>query len=425
MTHRRSAPGHGHDDGVGVAGGPSGLGPLHGASPGVPTHSTLGGHRGVRVPGLRAALRLGVLLLAAASPVTLLAQMATAERLEEPGWWPTKGTAARDEYVGPDACGPCHASRAASQQLTAMARTARRAESSPILREVMPLSVRLGAYSFSIVSAGSQPTYTANDGIRSLSVPLGWAFGVGKVGQTYLFERDGGLHEARVSYYDGPRALDVTPTRALAAPASLEEAMARPVPPAEARRCFGCHTTAPTTRGRFDVAALMPGVTCEACHGPGRRHVAAMERSRTEAPSATIVNPQDLDPADSVDFCGACHATFWDVRLADERGLAALRSQPYRLQSSKCWGEGDARLTCVACHDPHRPLEHRAQAYDARCLSCHGPGAARIAPARAAKPCPVKSAECVTCHMPKYEVPEMHARFTDHLIRVVRGGGRE
>ena len=373
--------------------------------------------------GLRALIGLGVLLVTA-WPLTLQAQMATVERLEESGWWPTKGTAAREDYVGPDACVPCHASRGASQPLTAMARTARRAGESQILRDATPLSLRLGAYAFTIASTGPQATYTVTDDTRSVSVPLGWAFGVGKVGQTYLFERDGGLHEARVSYYDGPRALDVTPARAVAAPAGLDEAMARPVSPAEARRCFGCHTTAPTTSGRFDTASLMPGVTCEACHGPGRQHVAVMTRSRTAA-STKIMNPRDLDPADSVDFCGACHATFWDVKLADERGLAALRSQPYRLQSSRCWGEGDARLTCVACHDPHKPLERNAGPYDAKCLSCHGAGAARLPPPRVAKPCPVKTSDCVTCHMPRYEVPEMHASFTDHLIRVVRSEGKD
>jgi hypothetical protein len=33
---------------------------------------------------------------------------------------------------------------------------------------------------------------------------------------------------------------------------------------------------------------------------------------------------------------------------------------------------------------------------------------------------PVLDRNCVSCHMPKYAVPEMHFRFTDHLIRVVR-----
>jgi hypothetical protein len=130
------------------------------------------------------------------------------------------------------------------------------------------------------------------------------------------------------------------------------------------------------------------------------------------------MNPAKLDPAGSVDFCGACHATFWDVKLAGEQGIAALRSQPNRLQSSKCWGEGDARLTCVACHDPHEPLVREAASYDSRCLSCHMQTGkpTKDHPGRA---CPVGRESCTTCHMPKYEVPGMHHQFTDHLIRVV------
>jgi hypothetical protein len=124
--------------------------------------------------------------------------------------------------------------------------------------------------------------------------------------------------------------------------------------------------------------------------------------------------------ADSVDFCGACHAMFWDVQLAGERGIAALRSQPFRLQSSQCWTSGDRRITCVACHDPHKPLAREAEFYDSRCVACHQSGGATGTRATVRRVCPVGKARCVTCHMPKYDVPEMHYAFTDHLIRTPR-----
>ena len=160
--------------------------------------------------------------------------------------------------------------------------------------------------------------------------------------------------------------------------------MGRPIDDAEARRCFGCHTTASTTAAGFAASRAIPGVTCEACHGPGRAHVNAMERGadRTRA-AGTILNPRRLDASDSVDLCGACHATFWDVQLAGERGIAALRSQPFRLQSSRCWS-GDRRLACVACHDPHSPLVREAEFYDSRCLACHQSGSATATDANAA-----------------------------------------
>jgi hypothetical protein len=34
----------------------------------------------------------------------------------------------------------------------------------------------------------------------------------------------------------------------------------------------------------------------------------------------------------------------------------------------------------------------------------------------------VATSNCTSCHMPKSDVPEMHAQFTDHFIRIVRDG---
>jgi hypothetical protein len=142
-----------------------------------------------------------------------------------------------------------------------------------------------------------------------------------------------------------------------------------------------------------------------------------------------IFNPASLHPADAVDFCGACHATAWDVKLSENKGVSNTRSQPYRLEKSKCWGQGgDRRLTCIGCHDPHKQLQTEASAYDGACLSCHS-GAKTVSGSNdgmtvnhAAATCPVATKNCVTCHMPKVEVPEMHYAFTDHKIRIVRPG---
>jgi hypothetical protein len=137
-----------------------------------------------------------------------------------------------------------------------------------------------------------------------------------------------------------------------------------------------------------------------------------------------IFNSATLSPADSVDFCGACHGTWWDVKLSGVKGVSTARSAPYRLVTSKCWGrKGDARITCIACHDPHEQLQTEASAYDHACLKCHvtaqgqkptteQPGAA----------CPVGTKNCTSCHMQKVYVPEMHDKFTDHRIRIAREG---
>jgi cytochrome c554/c'-like protein len=347
-------------------------------------------------------------------------QMSTADRLTGSDWWPTKGTAPRSDYAGAESCAPCHRAQFTSQSATSMARTAIKAEQSDVLRGGRSLKFESGGYSYAINADGRQPTYTVASGTQSASAPLTWAFGDGKVGQSFLFDRNGTFFEARVSYYESAHGLAFTPGRAVTAPRGIDDAMARPVEAGELRRCFACHTTAPTAAGKFDPANAIPGVTCEACHGPGRRHVDAMKQTQRAGGNPPMLNPAKLRPEESVDFCGACHATFWDVMLAHETGITALRSQPYRLRSSRCWTTGDARLTCVACHEPHRPLVTDARAYDDRCLSCHVTSGVPPTPEHPGKACPVGTSACPSCHMPKYEVPDMRHEFTDHQIRITR-----
>lgn len=357
------------------------------------------------------------MLFVLAAAVRANAQVATAERIQQARWWPTSPNVSRSDVVGPAECASCHRANVASQQTTSMAQTASRADDAAVLRRHQRLAFRSGAVSYSIARTEQSTNFTVNHGSQTLSAPLAWAFGRGNVGQSYLFERDGRFHEARVSYYDSIDGLDFTPNRSMTEPPpTIQDAMGRPIAEAEARRCFGCHTTASTTTAGFAASRSIPGVTCEACHGPGRAHVSTMERGGDGTRAAgTIFNPRTLDAADSVDLCGACHATFWDVQLAGERGIAALRSQPFRLQSSRCW-TGDRRLACVSCHDPHAPLVREASFYDSRCVTCHERSASSVS-SSIVKVCSVATERCVSCHMPKYEVAEMHYSFTDHLIR--------
>jgi hypothetical protein len=101
-----------------------------------------------------------------------------------------------------------------------------------------------------------------------------------------------------------------------------------------------------------------------------------------------------------------------------------VRFAPYRLENSKCWQKTQSTLlTCVACHDPHKPLVHDLASYDSRCLQCHAPSAhAAKRVANKGGACPVSTKDCVTCHMPKVRPPNLHSDFTDHWIRIVKRG---
>jgi hypothetical protein len=367
-----------------------------------------------------------ILVLLATLPCLSHAQLSTADHLADPGFWPTENSTAREEYTGSAICASCHAGKVASQRTTAMAQTSMHVSDSKILQEYPELTFDVSKYHYAIRHSSNSNIYTVSDGAHSASATLLWAFGNGRVGQSYLFKKDdGNFYEARVTFFDTLKHLHFTPSRALANPRDLDEAMARPVPLSEVQRCFGCHSTAPNVGGHLDEQKLVPGVSCEACHGPGAKHVTtaklAAMAGTPDAARGSIFTPAELNPADAVDFCGACHTTFWDVKLTGAKGVSTAKSQPYRLQESKCWGNGDARLTCVACHDPHQPLQTDLAAYDSSCLKCHGVAATQ-ASVKANQACRVGTKNCATCHMPKIYDPEMHYAFTDHRIRVVKPG---
>jgi hypothetical protein len=361
-------------------------------------------------------------------PTSLRAQMATEDRLLYRGWWPRHSTASATEYVGPAECAKCHSAKAASQKNTAMARTAMPVADSDVLSHRGSLTFQSGKISYQIANTAGKSVYAVTDGKQSLSAPLTWSFGDGHVGQSYLFERGGNFYESRVSYFDTLKALDFTPGRKLTDPPNLEQAMARPVSGSEVVRCFACHATASTIGDKLDRSGIVPGISCEACHGPGLKHVVAQQMASSEGQvlesdpkTDSIFDPAKLSPLDAVDFCGSCHGTWWDVKLAPPVGIANARSQPYRLEKSRCWGKsGDARITCAACHDPHQKLVRDTASYDKNCLSCHLATATKITADHPGPACKVSTKNCASCHMPKYELADFHYEFTDHDIRVVR-----
>lgn len=119
------------------------------------------------------------------------------------------------------------------------------------------------------------------------------------------------------------------------------------------------------------------------------------------------------------DVCGSCHRTWAFVAANGPRNMVNVRFQPYRVTKSKCFDAEDSRIRCTACHDPHGSVRHESSAYDNACRACHASDShAKVG----AKTCPVGKADCASCHMPKYTIPQSHFRFTDHFIRVVKSG---
>ena len=285
--------------------------------------------------------------------------------------------------------------------------------------------LRSGTYLYRISSDNLGSRLAVSSGKQTITAEISWIFGAGVHGQTYILESKGRFYESQVSSFAALHGMDVTPGHAPVEPGNLKNALAERLSMSVTARCFACHTTYSSTNSEFDLLHVATGVHCEARHGPGLRHIYAVQDEQFNEASKAILNPAHLSPVDSVDFCGACHRTSLDVVESSEAyGPINVRFQPYRLEKSRCWGtQGDNRLTCIACHNPHEPLVRDASFYDQRCLNCHAFGGSK-SPGPGSSPvvCPKATVNRTSCHMPKSDVPGMHAKFADHFIRVVRAG---
>jgi Cytochrome c554 and c-prime len=340
-----------------------------------------------------------------------------------PEWRPTNAPPGT-RYLGNAACAQCHI-HGETQQTTPMAQALELVAECNILRANKRLTFQSGKYSYTITREGDRSIYQVTDGKGSVIATLLYAFGQGKAGQTYVFELNGKYYESRISFFNEINGLDYT----LGAPhepaKTLEEAAGRIMDSADVKDCFGCHSTGAVSESKLQLDRLSPGVTCEGCHGPGEKHVALM-KSLTGKPKPAdkqMFNPGHFDTEGQTQFCGSCHRTWTHVQLMGVQGVGNVRFQPYRIFKSKCYDFDDKRISCTACHNPHEALREETTYYDAKCTACHQSKNDLSTSIKHGSACKAgKQQNCASCHMPEYEIPGSHFKFTDHLIRVVRPG---
>jgi hypothetical protein len=310
-------------------------------------------------------------------------------------------------------CAGCHRDVVTRFRNTPMAKALVPVADCEILRNNPSLTHRDNGYESRITREGNRSVLTVSGGGKTVTANLLWAFGRGQAGQTYVFERDGTYYESRVSFYNALRNIDVTMGAQSAKPADIEEAAGHRMGPRDAMECFGCHSTGAVSGGRLHLESIVPGVGCTSCHAGAEKHATAA--SAGDSAAAKVARLGASSAEEMSELCGRCHRTWSQIAMNGPRGVLNVRFQPYRLTNSKCYSVTDARIRCSACHDPHGALETAGTAYDSKCASCHSIAAHT-------KTCPVAKQNCVSCHMPKVELPGAHARFTDHQIRVVRPG---
>lgn len=229
-------------------------------------------------------------------------------------------------------------------------------------------------------------------------------------------------------------------------------------------QCAACHST--NLKKRYDAATNTYATTfselnvsCEACHGPGARHVEWA--SRVKAPYQedddkglavqlhSRWNEAWQFPADGAQFaerdrpadpalmnvCAACHARRSTLAeggvpgapLADTHRLAVLTPPLYhadgqQLDEVYVWGSFlQSRMfqngvTCMDCHEPHTQ-KLRAEG-NALCVRCHD-AAQFDAPQHHFHEVGTPGSQCVECHMPAQNYMVIDAR-RDHSIRIPR-----
>ncbi len=330
-------------------------------------------------------------------------------------------------YVGAAACRECHPGESALY-----ARSGHRRTLWPATADQNPVVAWLDG------KTGKDPeapeitwSYHVKDGRlvagstaggRTESLPLDYGFGSGKHGVTFVALRPGNVPglgpaglEHRLSYFaDGP-SVAITPGQERRKGDKLEPhdvPSGRPMDPEHIQQCFQCHSTLTSTvpANRLDPSTLVPNVSCERCHGPGRAHIEAARLRRDDL--TMRMGHERAEPWVEVNLCGECHRL---PRLVsgpsirpDNPGI--VRFQGVGLSMSACYANGQGGLRCTTCHDPHDRASSDHAHYEAACLSCH-----RSAPAQ--KACPVSpAADCIGCHMPRREVSG-NGTFTDHWIR--------
>lgn len=327
-------------------------------------------------------------------------------------------------FVGAQACSGCHAEQFESQSATNHAQALLPAADHPLAAELAASKARDGqwGYAFERTADGELRVQlqTAQD-VREQVVD--WAFGSGYQAVTFVSRLSEEEYlEHHLSFYTDRDRLGLTPGHQTLPAETPEQALGLRYrtfsPQSEILRCFRCHSTGPL--GLSDEFAIQPselGVRCEACHGPGATHIAKIESGAVQAAKAAIDNPARLTPAALMTYCGGCHRPpSSDGEAIDWRDPWNVRHQPIYLSQSACFQKSAEGLTCMRCHDPHRPVRRNEPAYyNARCADCHTLD--QRPPAAVCRPEP----GCASCHMPGVQ-PQNELTFHNHWIGVYGEG---
>jgi len=338
--------------------------------------------------------------------------------------------------------------------------------------DVASASTVLGDFSgIDFVSRGTRSHFLQRDAAYSIGAPgpdgkvaafhVKFTFGVDPL-QQYLLELPGGRLQAYTVAWDVKRErwFDLYPNQRIGVHDELH--WTRPSQNWN-YMCAECHST--DLHKNYDAASATyrtsyarVDVGCQACHGPGARHV---EWAQGKAPSGTktraptqmglAVDLAARDANSQIETCARCHsrrAVFWGEyehgrRLMDthlpallDEGLyhadGQIQGEVYEYGSflqSRMYAKG---VRCSDCHEPHT-AKVRAQG-NALCVTCHNAAAPQTretidvstlkhrdydSPAHHFHKPGSAGAQCVSCHMAERTYMVIDPR-RDHSLRIPR-----
>ncbi len=370
-------------------------------------------------------------------------------------------------FTGSAACAGCHAGQAALWQASHHALA---------MQPATPETV-LGDFGDASLTNGRVTTLFHRDGGRFMvrtdgpdgtlhDFPVAYTFGVFPL-QQYLIALPGGRYQAlglawdtRAKESGGQRWYPLYPGQSIAAGDPLHWT---------GRdqnwnfMCAGCHSTG--VQKNYDAASATYAtsfaevdVGCEACHGPGSRHIAWAQNPGQmpedlhkgitawldKAELGTwVMNPdtgiarRSEKPASATELnaCAGCHARASQIAPTFDAATPFLDAHlPVLLEPGMYHPDGQidgevfeygsflqsrmhaAGVTCANCHEPHGQTL-RAEG-NALCAQCHMPAKFDV-PAHHHHPEGSAGAQCANCHMATKTYMGVDAR-RDHSIRVPR-----
>lgn len=237
---------------------------------------------------------------------------------------------------------------------------------------------------------------------------LEWTFGAGSQATTAVGRiADGRYFEHRLSFYAKPQRLALTPGHSTSTSIDAESAIGIVQSPENIYRCFNCHAS--DVKPGPDLSAMIPGVTCERCHGAGAKHIEAV---KAKQPKLEIFSGKLASGKAMVAVCGECHRSpnvEYRSEIPEVEDPLSVRFAPVGFQASRCF-QKSPKFSCVTCHNPHEnPRAASDASYTQVCKSCHS--------AQKHKRTTAANNNCVSCHMQKSS-PLANLTFTDHRIRI-------